>query len=67
MGANSGIQWTHHTFNPWVGCTKVSPGCTHCYAEAYDRPVLKDHHGGEPAEWPADLVVREFPEPSERR
>jgi len=35
MGANSGIQWTHHTFNPWIGCTKVSPGCDHCYAEAY--------------------------------
>jgi protein gp37 len=30
---NSKIEWTHHTFNPWVGCTKVSPGCQHCYAE----------------------------------
>ena len=29
----SKIQWTDHTFNPWVGCTKVSPGCAHCYAE----------------------------------
>jgi protein gp37 len=35
MGANSGIQWTDHTFNPWIGCTKVSPGCDHCYAEAW--------------------------------
>jgi len=34
MGANSKIEWTHHTFNPWIGCTKVSPGCAHCYAEA---------------------------------
>lgn len=33
MGANSKIQWTDHTFNPWMGCTKVSPGCKHCYAE----------------------------------
>lgn len=34
MGANSAIAWTHHTFNPWRGCTHVSPGCTNCYAEA---------------------------------
>lgn len=32
---NSGIQWTDHTFNPWIGCTKVSPGCDHCYAETW--------------------------------
>ncbi len=29
----SKIEWTTHTFNPWIGCTKVSPGCAHCYAE----------------------------------
>jgi protein gp37 len=34
MGASSKIEWTDHTFNPWIGCTKVSPGCDHCYAEA---------------------------------
>lgn len=28
------IEWADHTFNPWIGCTKVSPGCDHCYAEA---------------------------------
>lgn len=33
MGANSKIEWTDHTFNPWIGCTKVSPGCKNCYAE----------------------------------
>ena len=33
MGADSKIEWTDHTFNPWIGCTKVSPGCDHCYAE----------------------------------
>jgi protein gp37 len=27
------IGWCHHTFNPWMGCTKVSPGCANCYAE----------------------------------
>lgn len=30
---DSAIEWTDHTFNPWIGCTKVSPGCAHCYAE----------------------------------
>jgi protein gp37 len=33
MSENSKIEWTDHTFNPWIGCTKVSPGCDHCYAE----------------------------------
>ncbi len=27
------IEWTTHTFNPWIGCQHVSPGCDHCYAE----------------------------------
>lgn len=30
---NSKIEWTDHTFNPWVGCQKVSEGCRNCYAE----------------------------------
>ena len=34
MGTHTGIEWTDHTFNPWLGCTKVSEGCRHCYAEA---------------------------------
>lgn len=34
MAENSKIEWTDHTFNPWEGCTKVSDGCKHCYAEA---------------------------------
>jgi protein gp37 len=33
MSANSKIEWTDHTFNPWIGCAKVSPGCDGCYAE----------------------------------
>lgn len=37
MAENSKIEWTDHTFNPWIGCTKVSPACDHCYAEALDK------------------------------
>jgi protein gp37 len=33
MAENSNIAWTDHTFNPWMGCAKVSQGCKHCYAE----------------------------------
>lgn len=29
----SAIEWTYYVFNPWIGCTKVSAGCKHCYAE----------------------------------
>ena len=34
MGEFSKIEWCDHTFNPWIGCQNVSPGCDHCYAEA---------------------------------
>lgn len=34
MAENTKIEWADHTFNPWMGCTKVSPGCDNCYAEA---------------------------------
>ena len=34
MAENSRIEWTTHTMNPWRGCSPVSPGCDHCYAEA---------------------------------
>lgn len=37
MGEYSKIEWTDHTFNPWLGCTKVSPGCDHCYAESWSK------------------------------
>lgn len=42
MGENTNIEWAHHTFNPWEGCTKVGPGCDHCYAETRN----KRFHGG---------------------
>lgn len=33
MAENSKIEWCDHTFNPWIGCARVSEGCRHCYAE----------------------------------
>src|SRR5215212_3331393 len=35
MSETSAIEWTNATWNPVRGCTKVSPGCKHCYAETF--------------------------------
>jgi protein gp37 len=35
MSDHSAIEWTDATWNPVTGCTKVSPGCAHCYAETF--------------------------------
>lgn len=63
MSADSPIEWTDHTFNPWWGCAKVSPGCDHCYAErlarrfgtkwgvAEERREFGESHWLEPSDW----------------
>jgi protein gp37 len=69
MAKNSSIEWTHHTFNPWWGCTKVSPGCKHCYAETFSRRIgiaiwgpraerrlFGDAHWREPIKWNAEAT-----------
>jgi len=45
MGIRSSIEWTESTWNPMTGCTKVSPGCKHCYAE---RMALRLQAMGQP-------------------
>lgn len=37
MGETSAISWTDATFNPWIGCTKISQGCKLCYAETQNN------------------------------
>jgi protein gp37 len=65
MGAESKIAWTDATWNPTVGCTKVSPGCDNCYAETFvnrfagskgfperfDKLVLRPHFLDLPLRW----------------
>jgi len=46
MAENSNIEWCDHTFNPWIGCAKVSPGCAHCYAETLDARRFSKTLGG---------------------
>lgn len=66
MGKDSNIAWTHHTFNPWWGCEKVSEACAHCYAESWakrtgfpnlwsgERRFFSDKHWREPLKWNAE-------------
>lgn len=53
MGRDTKIEWASHTFNPWIGCTKVSAGCANCYAE---REM--DHHWKKVKWGPAGNRVR---------
>ena len=45
MGERSSIEWTDSTVNLWWGCTKVGPGCDHCYAEGIDKRFGGAHWG----------------------
>lgn len=45
MAQQSSIEWTDATWNPVTGCSKISPGCKHCYAE---RMALRLHAMGQP-------------------
>ncbi len=71
MAENSKIEWTHHTFNPWRGCTKISAGCTNCYAETLShrnpktlgvwgdkgtRVIASEAYWREPIKWNAAAV-----------
>lgn len=62
MAENSAIEWCDHTFSPWVGCTKVSPACDHCYAEGWAKRTGQSHLWADerrrtkPAYWRQPLV-----------
>lgn len=61
--STTSIEWTDRVWNPVTGCQKVSPGCKHCYAEgvAHRAAGALNPKCADPAEWPEDLRVREFP------
>ena len=71
MGRHSDIEWTHHTFNPWWGCVKISPACAHCYAETWanrvgmklwggdaPRRFFNENHWREPLRWNTEAKSR---------
>ena len=45
MGESTNIEWCDHSFNPWIGCSKISPACDNCYAEVWARRT------GQPELW----------------
>lgn len=45
MGKDTAIEWCDHTVNFWWGCTKVGPGCDHCYAEGFSKRTGHDVWG----------------------
>ncbi len=67
MSTYSRIEWTEQTWNPTIGCTKVSPGCKNCYAESMARRLkamgLKGYERG----FNLALMPERLAEPLERR
>jgi protein gp37 len=70
MTENTKIEWADHTFNPWVGCQKVGPGCDHCYAEGWakrsglvtwgpgaDRRLTSPANWRQPLKWNAQAAA----------
>jgi protein gp37 len=58
---DTAIEWADDTFNPWWGCTKVSPGCTHCYAETLSNRYGKDVWGPGKERWRTSAKYWEGP------
>lgn len=48
MAENTTIEWATHTFNPWIGCTKISPACDNCYAANYGNRFGIEWGAGNP-------------------
>lgn len=67
MAEQSAISWTDATFNPWIGCTRVSPGCDHCYAardnerrkwvSAWGAERRRTKTWNEPRKWNAKAAI----------
>lgn len=73
MSANTKIEWCDHSWSPWRGCTKVSPGCANCYAENLShrnpgvfgqwgkgKPRVLAKNWGDPARWNKDPFIADY-------
>jgi len=67
MSTQSRIEWTEQTWNPTVGCTKISPGCKHCYAETMARRLKAMGVQGYENGFGLTLMPERLAEPLERR
>jgi protein gp37 len=70
MAKDSKIEWTHHTFNPWWGCERVSAACKNCYAETWahrlgldlwrkgaPRRIMSDEYWRQPLKWNKEVAA----------
>ena len=67
MSTQSKIEWTEQTWNPTVGCTKISPGCKNCYAEMMARRLKAMGVPGYENGFRLTLLPERLSEPLERR
>lgn len=67
MTTQSTIEWTEQTWNPVTGCTKVSPGCKHCYAETMARRLEAMRVRGYENGFGLTLLPERLNEPLRRR
>lgn len=73
MAENSGISWTHNTWNPWVGCDKVAPECAKCYINrdirkqrdwlGYEGKPIKGSNIGRRQPWGKVYLTQTWSEP----
>lgn len=67
MSTKTSIEWTEQTWNPAVGCSKVSPGCAHCYAEVMARRLKAMRVKGYENGFRLTLLPRRLEEPIRRK
>ncbi len=67
MGTQSKIEWTELTWNPTTGCTKVSPGCKHCYAETMAKRLKAMHTAGYENGFELSVLPSRLEEPLKRK
>ncbi|MBF5054726.1 phage protein Gp37 [Alcanivorax sp. 521-1] len=67
MSTYSDIEWTEQTWNPVTGCTKVSPGCKHCYAEVMARRLKAMNAAGYEDGFALRLMPERLEQPLRRR
>ncbi|MFC3284448.1 DUF5131 family protein [Litchfieldella rifensis] len=67
MSNKSTIEWTEHTWNPMTGCTKVSPGCKHCYAEEMAKRLKAMGTPGYENGFELSLLIERLDQPLRRK
>lgn len=67
MSQSSRIEWTEATWNPTVGCTKISPGCKHCYAETMAKRLKAMGTPGYANGFKLTMLPNRLSEPLERK